>query len=257
MKILAITQARYGSTRLPAKILKEVNGMTLLEIHLRRILQSKLISKLKIATTDEEGAKYIVEVADKVGVEYYKGSVEDVLERFYGAAAPEKPDYVVRLTSDCPLIDPAVIDDVINYALTHDYDYVSTNPESYPDGLDTEVFKFSALEKAFNEANLKSEREHVTPYIWKNGSFNGGTIFKSYRINNPEGEFNANDYRITIDESEDFVVIKALIENLGIERGWKDYIDYLLEHKELYAVNSRFTYNEGYAKSLQNDKIVK
>ena len=257
MKILAITQARYGSTRLPAKILKEVNGMTLLEIHLRRILQSKLISKLKIATTDEEGAKYIVEVADKVGVEYYKGSVDDVLERFYGAAAPEKPDYVVRLTSDCPLIDAAVIDDILEYAISHDCDYVRTDAASYPDGLDTEVMKFSALEKAYNEAQLKSEREHVTPYIWKNGTAEGGTLFKSYKFPNPAGNFNANDYRITIDEPEDFEVIKALIENLGIEHGWKEYIDYLLSHKELYAINSKFSYNEGYAKSLQNDKIVK
>ena len=256
MKILAITQARYGSTRLPAKILKEVNGMTLLEIHLRRILQAKTISKLKIATTDEEGAKYIVEVADKVGVEYYKGSVDDVLERFYGAAAPEKPDYVIRLTSDCPLIDPSVIDELVSYAITHDYDYVRTDASSFPDGLDTEVMQFSALEKAYTEAQLKSEREHVTPYIWKNGTAEGGTIFKSYKYPNPLGDFNANDYRITIDEPEDFEVIKALIENLGIERKWKEYIDYLLAHKELYSINRRFTYNEGYAKSLQNDKIV-
>lgn len=257
MKILAITQARYGSTRLPAKILKEVNGMTLLEIHLRRILQAKTISKLKIATTDEEGAKYIVEVADKVGVEYYKGSVDDVLERFYGAAASEKPDYVIRLTSDCPLIDPSVIDELVNYAITHDYDYVRTDASSFPDGLDTEVMKFSALEKAFNEAQLKSEREHVTPYVWKNGTADGGTLFKSYKYPNPLGDLNANDFRITIDEPEDFEVIKVLIDNLGIERNWKEYIDYLLGHKEIYSINSRFTYNEGYAKSLQNDKIIK
>lgn len=257
MKILAITQARYGSTRLPAKILKEVNDMTLLEIHLRRILQAKTISKLKIATTDEEGAKYIVEVADKVGVEYYKGSVNDVLERFYGAAVPEKPDYVVRLTSDCPLIDPSVIDEVVNYAISHDYDYVSTESQSFPDGLDTEVMKFSALEKAYREARLQSEREHVTPYIRNNGSALGGTLFKSYRYPNPKGCFNANDYRITIDEPEDFEVIKILIEQLGIGRGWKDYIDYLLDHPEVQAINSKFSYNEGYAKSLKNDKIVK
>ena len=258
MKVLAITQARYGSTRLPAKILKEVNGMTLLEIHLRRILQSRLISKLKIATTDEEGAKYIVEVADKVGVEYYKGSIDDVLERFYGAAVSEKPDYVVRLTSDCPLIDPLVIDAIIGYAIAHpEYDYVRTDAASYPDGLDTEVMKFSALENAYNNAQLKSEREHVTPYIWKNGTAEGGSLFKSYKFPNPVGNFNANDYRITIDEKEDFEVIKALIENLGIERGWKEYIDYLLSHKELHAINSKFSYNEGYAKSLLNDRVVK
>lgn len=258
MKILAITQARYGSTRLPAKILKEVNGMTLLEIHLRNILQAKTISKLKIATTDEEGSKYIVEVADKVGVDYYKGSVNDVLERFYGAAVSEKPDFVVRFTSDCPLLDPALIDEVVQFAVEHpEYDYVSTDPKSFPDGLDTEVVKFSMLERMYHEAVLTSDREHVTTYIWRQGTADGGTLFNTYRYANALGNYNANDYRLTLDEPEDFEVLKALIENVGLHAPWKVYIDYLLEHKDLYAINSRFTYNEGYAKSLQNDSIFK
>lgn len=258
MKVLAITQARYGSTRLPAKILKEVNGKTLLEIHLRRILQAKSIDKLKIATTDEEGSKFIVAIADKVGVEYHKGSVEDVLSRSYYTASPEKPDYVVRFTSDCPLIDPVVIDDVVQYAVAHpEFDYVSTDPKMFPDGLDTEVMKFSVLEKAFLEADLKSEREHVTSHIWENGTANGGSLFNTYKFPNKEGAFDANDYRLTIDEPEDFVVLKTLIENLGEEKYWKSYIDYLLEHRELYDINSKFGYNEGYAKSLKNDSKIK
>ena len=258
-KVLAITQARYGSTRLPAKILKEVNGKTLLEIHLRRILQAKTIDKLKIATTDEEGSKFIVAVADKVGCEYHKGSVDDVLSRFYDTAAPEKPDYVIRFTSDCPLIDPTVIDDVVNFAISHpEYDYVHTDPKQFPDGLDTEVMKFSALEKTFKEADLKSEREHVTSHIWENGTTKGGTLFKTYDFPNKEGEYNANDYRMTIDEPEDFEVLKTLIDSLGEDKYWKTYIDYLMEHKDLYALNSKFGYNEGYEKSLKNDsKIVK
>ena len=256
MKVLAITQARYGSTRLPAKILKEVNGITLLEIHLHRILQSKTINQLKIATTGEDGSKYIVEVADKVGVGYHKGSVDDVLSRFYDTAAPEKPDYVIRLTSDCPLIDSNVIDSVVTFAIEHpEYDYVRTQAASFPDGLDTEVMKFSALEKAFNEATLKSEREHVTSYIWKNGSADGGTIYKTFNFPNPAGKYDANEYRITIDEPEDFEVIKTLIENLGVEKGWKDYIDYLIKHKDLYSINSKFANNEGYAKSVANDGV--
>lgn len=257
MKILAITQARYGSTRLPAKILKEVNDQTLLEIHLRRILQTKSIDKLKIATTDEEGSKFIVAVADKVGVEYHKGSVDDVLSRFYDTAAPEKPDYVVRLTSDCPLIDPSIIDNVINFCIEGGYDYADADPSSFPDGVDTEVMKFSALEKAYNEACMSSEREHVTSYISKNGTAKGGSIFKTARYVNPVGKFGATEYRITIDEPEDFEVIKALIENLGIEKTWKEYIDFLLEHKEVYALNRKFGYNEGYEKSIKNDHKIK
>ncbi|MCQ2074018.1 MAG: LPS biosynthesis protein [Bacteroidaceae bacterium] len=256
MKILAITQARYGSTRLPAKILNEVNGQTLLEIHIRRILKSEKISKLKIATTGEEGSRYIIQVAEKTGVEYYQGSVDDVLSRFYNTAAPENPDYVVRLTSDCPLIDPDIIDDVIQCAIDGDYDYVRTDPASFPDGLDTEVFKFQVLRQAFEKADMTSEREHVTPYIWKNGSADGGTMFKSYKMPNKAGIFNANDYRITIDEPEDLEVLRKLIGILGTEAGWKTYIDYLDSHKDIQQINSRFSYNEGYTKSIGNDKII-
>lgn len=257
MKVIAITQARYGSTRLPAKILKEVDGQTLLEIHLRRILQARCIDALKIATTDEEGSRYIVAVARKVGVGYHKGSVDDVLSRFYDTAAPEHPDWVIRFTSDCPLIDPTIIEDIVNFAVEHDYDYVHTDPKCFPDGLDTEVMKFSALERAYKEAALTSEREHVTPYIWKNGSAMGGDKFKSYDFQNKEGVFNASDYRITLDEPEDFEVLKSLIHALGTDKYWKDYIDYLLAHPEIKSMNSKFGYNEGYDKSLRNDKTIK
>lgn len=257
MKVLAITQARYGSTRLPAKILKEVEGKTLLEIHLSRILRAGSIDKLKIATTGEEGSRFIVAVADKMGVGYHKGSVEDVLSRFYETAAPEKPDFVVRLTSDCPLIDPEVIDGVVQFAIDGGYDYARTDPSSFPDGLDTEVMTFAALERAFKEADLTSEREHVTPYIWKRGSALGGSMFKTGHFPNPAGVFNPSDYRITLDEAEDFEVLGALIRALGTGRPWKEYIDYLLEHPELKSINSRFGYNEGYDKSIKNDKKIK
>jgi spore coat polysaccharide biosynthesis protein SpsF (cytidylyltransferase family) len=192
-----------------------------------------------------------------VGVEYFKGSVDDVLSRFYGTAESEKPDYVIRLTSDCPLIDPNVIDAVVTFALEHpEYDYVRTDAKSFPDGLDTEVMKFSAIEKAYKEANLKSEREHVTPYIWKNGTADGCIIYKTYNFSNPAGEYNADENRITIDEPEDFEVIKHLVENLGINKDWKEYIDYLAEHSEIKDLNSRFSNNEGYIKSITNDSII-
>ncbi|MEG0796903.1 MAG: glycosyltransferase family protein [Odoribacter sp.] len=251
MKILAITQARYGSTRLPAKILKEVNGMTLLEIHLRRILRSKLISKLKVATTNEEGAKYITDIADKLGVEYYQGSVDDVLERFYKTAEPECPDYVVRLTSDCPLIDPEIIDRVVQKCIDTGCDYVSnTLALTFPDGIDTEVFRFSALKDAYEKAELKSEREHVTPFIWKNSSFKGGTMFTSDNYYNTE---DLSLERITVDTAEDFELIRRLIEKLGIDCPYTDYIEFLNRDNNIRSINQHFTRNEGYEKSLKND----
>ena len=164
MKIIAITQARIGSTRLPEKILKTINGESLLEIHLKRILQSKLITGLKIATTTEPDSDKIVAIANKLGLSVYKGSINNILARFYQTALSEPPDWVVRLTSDCPFIDPVEIDHVIQLAIDADLDHVSnTLQPTYPDGIDTEVFKFSALERAVKEARLTSELEHVTP----------------------------------------------------------------------------------------------
>lgn len=166
MKIVAVTQARYSSTRLPAKVLKKVGDETLLDIHLQRVLKATKITTLVVATTIEDGSDEIVRVARRNGIECYRGSINDVLGRFYFAVKDMSPDYVVRVTSDCPLIDPHVIDHVITTCISAGCDYASnTLKPTYPDGIDTEVFRFSALERAYNEALLKSEREHVTPYI--------------------------------------------------------------------------------------------
>lgn len=251
MNILAITQARYGSTRLPAKILKEVSGKSLLETHLERILKSKMITKLKVATTKEEGAGIIIDIANRLNVESYQGSTDDVLARFYETAKPESPNYVVRLTSDCPLIDAEVIDKVIESCLESGCDYASNGlAPTYPDGLDVEIFKFSALEKAYIEAELKSDREHVTPYIWRNSTFKGQSLFKSINV---ENEVDFSKHRITIDTIEDFMLIKSLIENLGNDKSFSTYIDYLEKHPELREINKLYIRNEGYDKSLLND----
>ena len=248
MSILAITQARIGSTRLPEKILKRINGQSLLEIHLKRIQKSKLITKTKIATTTEPDAEKIVSIASKLGIEVYKGSVDNVLERFYETAVPEKPDWIVRLTSDCPLIDPIEIDKVIQYALDNDLEYVSnTLQPTFPDGMDTEVFKFSILEKANKNAKLKSEQEHVTPYIWKNSTYMGGDLFKSDCVMFHE---NFSKVRLTVDTIEDFIVIEKLIKILGTDKPWMEYVKTLQEHPEIEQINKRFSRNEGYEKSI-------
>jgi spore coat polysaccharide biosynthesis protein SpsF len=251
MKILAVTQARYASSRLPGKILKEILGESLLEIHLKRISRSKLISKLKIATTNEPDVLLIENICRKLNLDIYKGSLEDVLERFYFATRIENPDWVVRFTSDCPLIDPLIIDSVIAYAFENDCDYASNtlNP-TYPDGMDIEIFKFSALEKAYNEATLKSDREHVTPYIWRNSTYKGGKIFKSVSY---ENEKNYSHVRLTVDKIEDFIVIEQLVNHLGTDESWEKYTEYLLQHQEINSLNTGYIRNEGYQKSLDED----
>lgn len=251
MKVLAITQARIGSTRLPAKILKEVNGSSLLEIHLTRILKSKFITKLKVATTTEPGTQRIIDIAGKLGVETYQGSVDDVLDRFYQTAKPEAPDYVVRLTSDCPLIDPDVIDLVIKQCIESGCDYASNvlSP-TFPDGMDVEVFKFSALEKAHQEAQLTSDKEHVTPYIWRNSTFKGGTLFQSINVESPA---DYSEYRITVDTIDDFYLVENLINHLGVEKSFQEYVNYIETHHSVKQINQQYARNEGYEKSLLKD----
>lgn len=254
MKILAITQARYGSSRFPGKILKEIDGKSLLEIHLERISKCKLISKIKVATTNEPDADRIEKCCNKLKIDLYKGSLDDVLERFYFAAIEEDPDYIVRLTSDCPLIDPEVIDNVISFTIENDCDYGSNtlNP-TYPDGIDVEVFKHSALKAAYEDATLKSDREHVTPYVWRNSSYKGGKIFKSMSYENIE---DYSSLRLTVDKLEDFLVIEKLVKELGINKSWKDYVRYLESHNEIQLLNKHFGRNEGYQKSINEDKII-
>ncbi len=250
MNVLAITQARFGSSRLPAKVLMEIGGVSLLEMHLRRINQSKLIDDVIVATTTEPESVAIVDIAKKTGAKYYQGSISDVLSRFYEVAKEYRPKYIVRLTSDCPIIDATVIDKVIARLVHNDYDYVSNGlSPTYPDGISVEAFTYDALEKAHFKAILPSEREHVTPYIWKNSTWKGGDLFKSDCVQN---DTDYSKYRLTVDTQEDFDLISELVNNLGPNEQWMEYVSYI-EKNEIYSINSRYSRNEGYSKSVLTD----
>ena len=251
MKILIVTQARYGSTRLPGKILKKINNKTLLDIHLERLKKSLLANQVIVATTNELESKLIEEVAVNNDCGCYKGSLDDVLDRFYMAVKSHRPDYIVRVTSDCPLVDSNLIDELIKYITRNDVDYISNvlNP-TYPDGFDCEVFTFQALERAWKEAVLKSDREHVTPYIWRNSTFHGGNLFKSHSY---EGDKDFSNFRLCVDNAEDFKVIKKIVEAIGTEQSWEIYTKYLLNNKNIANINSHIKRNEGYQKSKNED----
>ena len=244
MQVLAITQARIGSSRFPEKILKKIQGESLLEIHLKRILKSRTITKLKVATTCEPGAEEIVRIAKGLNVECYQGSVDNVLLRFYETAKPENPEWVVRLTSDCPLIDPEVIDDIVTFAKTNNLDYASNtlNP-TFPDGIDVEVFKYSVLITATENAKKKIELEHVTPYIWQNSNYMGGELFSSDCFTNKK---NYADVRLTVDTLQDFLVIEKIIELLGTDKSWTEYADTWKSYPEISEINADIKRNEGY-----------
>ena len=207
MRIVAIIQARMGSTRLPGKILKKVNGRPLLSYQLERLQQSNFISDLVIATTTDEKDDLIVEFCKKNNILWFRGSEEDVLARYYETAKTFNADAIVRITSDCPIIDVQVVNKTIQYFVDNNFDYVSnTVKRTYPRGLDTEVFTFAALEKAYKEAVMEREREHVTAYFYTNAD-----VFK---IGSVQNEVDYSKYRWTVDTEEDFQLIKNIIEKL-------------------------------------------
>ena len=250
IKTILVTQARVGSTRLPGKVLKEVDEKTLLQIHLERLKKCKNITEIIVATTDKEEDLVIFEKVNAWGFNTTRGSELDVLDRFYQAVKDRNPDWVVRVTSDCPLIDPTIIDAVITFAKMNDVDYCSnTLIEHFPDGQDVEIFKFSALEKAWKEATLTSEREHVTPYIRNNSDINNGKLFSAVNLPSPT---NYSDVRMTVDEPKDFELITKLIRKLGTEKSWLEYTNYIIENN-LQNINKTIIRNEGYLKSIKND----
>ena len=246
MKIIVITQARTGSTRFPNKIMNRIEGKTLLSIHVNRIKKSKKINSLIVATTNKKDDDIIELEANNLDVHCYRGDENDVLDRFYKAAKPHNPDYVVRLTSDCPLIDSYLMDEIIEATINSNVDYCSnTLIESYPDGQDVEVFSFNSLKKAWEESVLLSDREHVTPYMKKN--------FKVLNIHSNNMKF--NKVRMTVDEPNDFVVIKRLVDKLGLNEKWENYTYLYLNDKTISNTNDSITRNEGYIKSIKNDLI--
>lgn len=254
MKIVAVTQARTNSSRLPRKVLLEIKGKTILEIHLNRLKNSKLVDKLIVATTANKADDSIVEIAKNLNIEFFRGDETDVLDRYYQAVKNENADYIVRITSDCPLIDGEIVDETVKFAIENKLDYSSNRLEyHYPDGIVVEVFTFAALEKAWNEAKLVSEREHVAPYIWKNSTFFGKEIFLSENYCNTNIDYDG--VRLTIDEQLDFELIKCVIEKFGDEQSWKFYADYVLNSDELKSLNRHIGKNEGYLKSLSEDDL--
>ena len=250
LKTILITQARTGSTRLPGKVLKQINGKSLLEIHLERLKKCSKISEIIVATTVNDEDAIIYDKALEWGFSSFTGSETDVLDRFYQSVKDKNPDWIVRVTSDCPLIDPELVDEIVTFVQENNCDYGSNGLiENYPDGQDVEVFKFSALKIAWKNALLKSEREHVTPYIRNNSDFNNGNLFKA--MNFPS-DSDFSKIRMTVDEQRDFDLMEILIHQLGTDKTWLTYTNFIIEN-DLSKVNGEIIRNEGLIKSLKND----
>jgi glutamate-1-semialdehyde 2,1-aminomutase len=239
-EVLAIIQARFNSTRFPGKVIKKIKKKTILEILIRRLSKSKYISKIIVACSQNQKDKAILNICKKLGINYFIGSESDVLDRFYKAAKKYKGKNIVRITADCPLLDYRIIDDVISNFFLKKVDYASNiHPPTFPDGLDVEVFKFSALKDAYIKTTQSAEREHVTPFIINNKKF------KKFNLKNDK------DYsflRLTLDEKEDFILIEKIIKYFknNLNFNLKDILKLYKNKKNFFSINSHLVRNEGY-----------
>jgi spore coat polysaccharide biosynthesis protein SpsF len=244
MKIVGIVQARMSSTRLPGKVLLKAAGRPLILHMLERVGRSKLIHDLWLATSGDVSDDPLSDTVIRAGHRVYRGSLENVLSRFWEIGNKTQADAIVRLTGDCPLHDPSVIDDVVLHYLENPaaYDYVSNvMPPTYPDGLDVELLTFSALDEAHRRAKTPFELEHVTPFIRKRAE-------KSRRAANVSGPADFSHLRWTLDEMEDYQFIKEALEALYEKNKgftWLDLLAWVTSDSKKLEINSKYHRNQG------------
>ena len=248
-KTAAVLQVRTGSSRLPGKALRLLAGAPMLERQIERVRRARRLDELIIATSTRGDDDPIAALCARVGVRCHRGSLEDVLDRVHAAAALAAPSHVVRLTGDCPLADPQLIDRVVAFCIEGGYDYASNTVEpTFPDGLDVEAMRFEALATAWREARLGSEREHVTPFLYKNAQrFRTGS-FKAAR--------DLSHLRWTVDEPDDLALAERIYGELYAQNpafSTHDVLALLERIPELKTLNTRHERNAGYRQSLARD----
>jgi spore coat polysaccharide biosynthesis protein SpsF len=233
-RVVAIVQARMSSTRLPGKVLMDIAGMSMLARSVRRLSRAKSLSEVVVATTIEKSDDPIVEQCEINGWKYFRGSQEDVLDRYHSAATSFRADSVVRITSDCPMIDPGMVDAVLDeyFKWEGDVDYLSNMipRRTYPRGLDTEVFTFDALDLAWKQDTNPSWKEHVTQYILHHPEI--------FRIRGIMNDIDYSSMRWTVDTPEDLRFARTVLENFQNDQfTWKEIVEFLQARPEILEIN--------------------
>jgi spore coat polysaccharide biosynthesis protein SpsF len=248
--IIGVLQARFSSSRLSGKVLKLILNKPMLALQIERISMAKSLDKLIIATSVLPDDDAIAAMSEAIGVACFRGSLNDVLDRCYQAVAPSSPQHVVRLTGDCPLCDPLLIDAIVNFHVLGAYDYSSnTLAPTYPDGLDVEVCRFTALQVAHREAILPSHREHVTQFIHQQP--------ERFKLGDYRDVVDKSHLRWTVDEALDFELVKQVYQSLyptNPEFTTKEILAWLDSNPQWLNSNTHLQRNEGLAKSLAQDR---
>lgn len=248
----AIFQVRFESTRFPGKMFKEILGKPLLWHVIQRVKAANLIDRIIIATTVSPEDEKIVDFCKKTNIFYYRGSVKNVLDRFYQTAKKFGSDIIIRITPDDPFKDPKIIDEFLKFFLkSNGLDYISnTIKPTYPEGLDLEIFTFFALQKCWKEAKKDSEKEHVTPYIWNN--------IDKFRVKNLCYKKDISKLRWTIDYEKDLIFAREVYKNLYPKKKiflMQDILNLLKKNPELLKINQDIPYHEGYFNSLAKENL--
>ncbi|EHJ45965.1 acylneuraminate cytidylyltransferase (plasmid) [Solidesulfovibrio carbinoliphilus subsp. oakridgensis] len=251
MKCVAIVQARLASSRLPGKMLETVAGRPLVHWVLERAARAVRLDEVCLATSAGPADDRLAEAAARLGVPVVRGSLDDVLDRYRQAAVAREADVVVRLTGDCPFADPGVIDACVAAFLGQACDYLSNAypTATFPDGLDVEVFGRETLLRAHREARLPSEREHVTPYVWKHPD--------RFRLASLAAGQDLSHHRWTVDEPRDLAMVRRVAAHFaarGTAFTWRDVLELVTRQPEIARLNADISRNEGYAKSVAADR---
>lgn len=257
MNIITVVQTRMGSTRLPKKVMMPLAGKPLIIRMLERISSSNNTGTIVVATTQENYDDVLAHMCQKEGYTVFRGSTDDLLDRHYRAGIENNADAVVKIPSDCPLIDSDIITKVIDYYVSHNdkYDYVSNlHPPSYPDGNDVEIMSINALGIAWMYASKEFEREHTTPYLWENPD--------KFRIGNVKWETGLDysmTHRWTIDYMEDYLFIKEIYDGLYDTNpgfGLNDILEYEKIHPEIKTINKKYLGVNWYRNHLGELKTI-
>ena len=250
MSIIAILQARMSSTRLPNKVLKLIVNKPMLQLQIERIQQAKLIDKIVVATSTMDEDNTIEQLCYQLNISCYRGSLDNVLDRFYQAASKFNATHIVRLTGDCPLIDPQIIDNVVALHLKQKSDYTSNcRIPCLPDGLDVEIINKNSLKTSWIYASRPSEKEHVTQYIRNNEDL--------FKLVDYQHSPDLSAHRWTVDEPDDFEFVNKVYQNLynkKVNFTTSDILSLLEKQPELTTINCQINRNEGLIKSLKIDK---
>ncbi len=239
MKVIALVQARMGSTRLPNKVMKPIGGIPMIELLLSRLSRAREVNQIVVATSVDVRNQTLIEHVRKLGYACEQGSENDVLDRYVQAARAHQADVVVRITGDCPLVDPELVDETIRRFKAANVDYFSNiSPPTYPDGLDIEVCTFKALEQASQTTSRPYDREHVTPYIRESGKFSTAAM--------QHGE-DLSALRWTVDEPADFAVIEKVFQYFHprTDFTWREVLDLQRQQPDIFDINQHITRNEG------------